>query len=459
MIDGRTLPNESSGSRPLTCWVVLCLLALLSPPDRTSAEEALSPQASILGGEALTLIRDNCISCHGGRKTKSGLKLTTREDLLKGGDEGRVVAPGKADESRLLANLHPDAEVHMPPKGQFTPEQILTIRDWINLGVPWVESALKIESAFLASPSLSALPESYRPALALALSPDETKLAASHGNALLIYDLTTTPPLLTHTLVSHADAIQSIAWSKNGKILASGGFARIVIRHIPATNVIAEITENIEGRVTALTFSDDGHQLFSSSGFVTQPARIKVWDTSNYTLAAGWDAHEDVITALLFDAVKGQLFSTSIDRMVKCWNVKSFEFISKFEGHTDYVLALAINAKGELLATGGSDNQLKIWDIATGEQKMTIGGHPAAITGLYWTGQSNQIASACEDGILRLSTESKNRPQKTFRKAPDVVYAVTATTDGKTFFGGCHDGIVYSWDADGNRVALAGPEQ
>ena len=107
----------------------------------------------------------------------------------------------------------------------------------------------------------------------------------------------------------------------------------------------------------------------------------------------------------------------------------------------------------------GSDHQLKIWDIATGEQKMTIRGHPAAITGLYWTGQSNQIASACEDGILRLSTESKNRTQKTFKKAPDVVYAVTATTDGKTFFGSCHDGIVYGWDADGNKVALAGPEQ
>ena len=204
MVDGRMLPNESSGSRPLTCWVVLCLLALLSPPDRTSAEEALSPEASILGCEALTLTRDNCISCHGGRKTKSGLKLTTREDLLKGGDEGRVVAPGKADESRLLANLHPDAEVHMPPKGQFTPEQIATIRDWINLGVPWVESALKIESAFLASPSLSALPESYRPALALALSPDATKPAATHGTSLLIQYLTPTPPLLTPTLVSHA---------------------------------------------------------------------------------------------------------------------------------------------------------------------------------------------------------------------------------------------------------------
>ena len=52
--------------------------------------------------EAMALLKANCFSCHNPDKKKGELDLTTREGLLRGGEEGKVVVPGKAAASRLV---------------------------------------------------------------------------------------------------------------------------------------------------------------------------------------------------------------------------------------------------------------------------------------------------------------------------------------------------------------------
>ena len=61
---------------------------------------------------------DNCLKCHGGGKTRGGLDLATRETLLKGGDNGPVVVPGKGKASKLYRLAAQLDEPHMPPQGQ-----------------------------------------------------------------------------------------------------------------------------------------------------------------------------------------------------------------------------------------------------------------------------------------------------------------------------------------------------
>ena len=79
---------------------------------------------------ALTLLKAECLSCHGEQKTKGGLSLLTRDTLLKGGDDGPVVAPGRPDESRLVTVLQEGADPHMPPRKQLDQSQVGTIRDF-----------------------------------------------------------------------------------------------------------------------------------------------------------------------------------------------------------------------------------------------------------------------------------------------------------------------------------------
>lgn len=72
-----------------------------------------------------------CVKCHGPIEQKSGLELDTPEAILKGGDSGAVIVPGKPEASILYQQLAPDADPHMPPKKQLSDAERALIRDWI----------------------------------------------------------------------------------------------------------------------------------------------------------------------------------------------------------------------------------------------------------------------------------------------------------------------------------------
>src|SRR5688500_5869491 len=67
--------------------------------------------------EILPILKNNCLACHGESKPKAGLVLETPQSILKGGDSGPAVVPGKSAESILLkAAAHKDVDMIMPPR-------------------------------------------------------------------------------------------------------------------------------------------------------------------------------------------------------------------------------------------------------------------------------------------------------------------------------------------------------
>src|SRR5579862_7212747 len=98
-----------------------------------AAQIAGATEASVLWSSKVQPLLDiNCIKCHGPLQQKSGLELDTIDALMKGGDDGAVIVPGKPQESRLYNNLASDAEQHMPPKKQLTEGDRKVIREWIS---------------------------------------------------------------------------------------------------------------------------------------------------------------------------------------------------------------------------------------------------------------------------------------------------------------------------------------
>jgi hypothetical protein len=82
------------------------------------------------------LLAENCQSCHGGNKQKGGLRLDSLEAILKGGEAGPAVVPGKPDESLFVEAIHYQG-FKMPPSGQLAPEKIAVLTRWVSLGAPW----------------------------------------------------------------------------------------------------------------------------------------------------------------------------------------------------------------------------------------------------------------------------------------------------------------------------------
>ena len=107
-------------------WVLTCLLALASSRFAHGADAA-----ALWSGKVQPIFDANCVKCHGLIQQKNGLELDSLESVLKGGDDGVVVVPGKPEKSRLYQYLAQDSDPHMPPKKQLTDAQRESVREWI----------------------------------------------------------------------------------------------------------------------------------------------------------------------------------------------------------------------------------------------------------------------------------------------------------------------------------------
>jgi uncharacterized membrane protein len=95
------------------------------------------------------IMEARCVSCHNPSKKKGDLRLDSPEELFKGGESGKVVVAGNAEESDLHRRLllPADDEDRMPPKGKdpLTPEQIELIGWWIDKGAPLEKKVSELE--------------------------------------------------------------------------------------------------------------------------------------------------------------------------------------------------------------------------------------------------------------------------------------------------------------------------
>jgi len=74
-------------------------------------------------------------------KQESGLRLDSRQGLLKGNDSGPVVLPGQPEDSPLIVAIRHNSQVKMPPKEKLPAQAIADLTAWVKLGIPWPDSA------------------------------------------------------------------------------------------------------------------------------------------------------------------------------------------------------------------------------------------------------------------------------------------------------------------------------
>jgi mono/diheme cytochrome c family protein len=96
------------------------------------------------------LFVEHCTGCHGAEKQEAGLRLDSREALLKGGETGPALVPGKPEESLLLAALrHREPAPKMPRKKPALPAATIEdVRQWIAAGAPWPGTAVAVSGGF-----------------------------------------------------------------------------------------------------------------------------------------------------------------------------------------------------------------------------------------------------------------------------------------------------------------------
>jgi WD40 repeat protein len=419
--------------------------------------------------QVMGLLKANCMACHNAEEQKGGLSLETRDEALKGGENGPAFVSGKAAQSALIKSLAEDADPHMPPKKQLASKHVAMLKHWVDAGASWDEAALKAFGETAPADKLGPLPATPSAVVALAVSPDGKKLAIGRENRVQVHDLgKPDQPVLT-TLEGHKDLVQSLAWSPDGKTLATGGYRTVLVFDASTWQVTHTLAAPLEGRVTAMAFLPDTATLVLADGAQGQRGLVHFWPLGEGKPAATIEAHTDNILSLALSR-DGKLLATGgADFMAKVWDVASRKETAKLEGHTNHVLALAFNPDGTQLATGGADKELKVWDVRSKEQLMQLGDRSApVVTGLHWTADGAKIYTVNDQGAPRVYTELKSHDGVRYktdggkeRKLTGIetpLFSISMPQKDEVIYAGSESGSVFTWDKDGKLSPLSPPD-
>lgn len=149
-----SLPRQVFSTTPVTFAALTGTLvaAVLLPgfvSPRVAHSDETPPVQAKASPEALAffetkirpVLANNCYSCHGKDAQIAGLRLDSREALIKGGDSGTSLVPGDPEKSLLLQVVRHSGKIKMPQGGKLKDSEIADLAEWIKMGAPWTPKA------------------------------------------------------------------------------------------------------------------------------------------------------------------------------------------------------------------------------------------------------------------------------------------------------------------------------